>query len=110
MECNGLQPVEYRKCRRHYGTSCSSSFVQGRHREADAYIDEYTGEKRANNQMNWIFAKGQDLSTSNASHGFVTMSALFWPTEKHALALEFFAADVDKAPFRSAHPVGCNQT
>ncbi|KAH7083206.1 Hsp70 family protein, partial [Paraphoma chrysanthemicola] len=100
---NGL--VTKRKCRRHYGTCVAQIFDPSIHNEAESYISSYDGKKRADDQMNWTFKKGQDLPTSGAAHGKLTLHQNFWLNEKREMSLELMAANCAKAPQRSTHKV-----
>jgi hypothetical protein len=92
-------------CRRHYGTNCCRVFVRGVHRESDSFICRYTGVKSANNQMNWLISKGQELPTSVDVHGTISLSEKFWDGQRRVTHLELFASDDDKAPKRLTDPV-----
>ncbi|KAJ4295219.1 hypothetical protein N0V90_007230 [Kalmusia sp. IMI 367209] len=72
-----------------------------KHREQDSYINEYTGEKYAGNQVEWLINKGQDLSTVANVHGKISMRSLFWLHEARVAKTPLLAADVDDAPPRS---------
>ncbi|KAH7396595.1 hypothetical protein DE146DRAFT_763611 [Phaeosphaeria sp. MPI-PUGE-AT-0046c] len=86
-----------RKCRRHYGTACSSTFNRKIHKSRDRYIDEYDGRTMARNQMIWLVKKGEDLETSKASHAYTTLTAHFWPKESRRTTWELYACDADTA-------------
>ncbi|KAF1966104.1 hypothetical protein BU23DRAFT_574352 [Bimuria novae-zelandiae CBS 107.79] len=101
LEGDGRTPIRSRICRRHYGTDCSSLFQAGKHRKIDGYIDPYTGLKRANNQMNWLISKGQELATTEVDHGKLTMGYNMWEGSNKAMSVLLMACDVDKAPTRS---------
>jgi hypothetical protein len=94
-----------RKSRRHYGTSCTQTFNRRKHKPYEAYRDPYDGEKRADNQMSWLIAKGQDLQASNATHATEDMSTDFWPQESRRTEWELLACDLDIAPRSSNDPV-----
>lgn len=100
LEGDGRTPILARKCRRHYGTPHAAKFVAGKHREADSYICRYTGEKMANNQINWLLKKGQDLSTQANSHAQMLLCKQFWPDESREADIELVVCDADKAPSR----------
>jgi hypothetical protein len=51
-----------RLSRRNYGTPMSTVFVPGRHAEADAYYDPFTGAKMARSQISWFIRRGDPLS------------------------------------------------
>ncbi|KAH7396593.1 Hsp70 family protein [Phaeosphaeria sp. MPI-PUGE-AT-0046c] len=105
LEGDGRTPIKNRKCRRHYGTDCTSLFVSGKHREGDSYICPYTGGKRAANQMSWLLRKGQDLSTMADSHASYSFVQNFWQYEKRTACMELLACDGDRAPQRCKDPV-----
>jgi hypothetical protein len=100
LEGDGRPPIRNRKCRRHYGTACTQSFISGIHREADSFVCSYTGLKRAKNQISWHLKKGQDLSTSNLPHASLPMYTTFWPHDKRTVNLSLWATDIDKASSR----------
>ena len=51
-----------RRARRSYGVAGSHTFIDGRHLESDAFVDECTGQKMAGNQINWFIRKNQILT------------------------------------------------
>ncbi|KAI4710800.1 hypothetical protein J4E89_004390 [Alternaria sp. Ai002NY15] len=93
--------VQNRKCRRHYGTPCNSSFQSGKHLEADAYIDRYSGAKKATNQAEWLLNKGQDLATTKVPHATMSFSTKFWPHEARTHRVRLIATNSDEAPQHS---------
>jgi hypothetical protein len=101
--------VKIRKCRRHYGTSCSSLFQKAKHRAKDAYICPFTGDKRASNQMNWLLRKGQNLPTSSSEHGTLTFNMDFWVGKSRKATVELLAANGDQEPRFSDEPVSTHQ-
>jgi hypothetical protein len=105
LEGDGRAPIKNRKCRRYYGTDFVATFVLGKHREADASICSYTGLKQANNQMEWLLKKGQDLSTKNDSHAKVSFCQFFWPNDKRVAHMDLLACDGEKGPVRSLDKV-----
>ncbi|KAF2642545.1 hypothetical protein P280DRAFT_548006 [Massarina eburnea CBS 473.64] len=100
LESDGRTSVKFRKCRRNYGTMCNVVFRSGYHREADSYICQFSGIKRARSQMNWLIVKGQELSSSAEIHGTMSLCSDFWPGSRRIVHLGLFSADVDKAPTR----------
>ncbi|KAJ4295217.1 hypothetical protein N0V90_007228 [Kalmusia sp. IMI 367209] len=103
LEGDGRTTIKFRKCRRHYGTSCTLPFQPGVHRESDSYMCMYQGHKRADNQMSWIVKKGQQLGTADLSHGKIPIHRNFWTDERRVASLRLLAADCDLAPNRSKH-------
>jgi hypothetical protein len=107
--CKGMEgdhlAVVKRKSRRHYGTSCNRLFKYRVHRESDSYIDEYTGEKWANNQMSYLIKKGQDLNASSGTHGQIALTSNFWVDEPRYVTWKLLACDAEEAPQRSVHKV-----
>jgi hypothetical protein len=99
LEC-ASQLVKYRKCRRNYGIGCIEDFDSGKHREDEAYIDEYTGLKTAENQMDWLIKKGEDLATSIDAHAKLTFNEEFWSTESKTSSIDLYASEKDQAPQR----------
>jgi hypothetical protein len=79
--------------------------VLGQHSEADLFICQYTGTKRADNQIKWLVKKGQDLSTKNDSHAKMELCAHFWPSEERTMSVELLATDANKAPTHLKHKV-----
>lgn len=105
LEGDGRQPIKSRKCRRHYGTDCSTTFVAGRHEEVDSYICRFTGRKKACDQMSWLVKKGQDLSTSEASHVSHAFNSSRWLDAKKTTSVDLLASDEDEASGRCTDPV-----
>lgn len=105
LDGDGRTPIKARKCRRNYGTGCHTLFVPGKHREMDAFISSYTGEKRADSQMSWLVKKGQDLSTSEQSHATREFGASFWEGDDRKTSIYLLASDADKAALRSTDKV-----
>lgn len=97
--------ISQRKCRRHYGNAVQTAFITGKHLECDAFNDEFTGEKRASNQMSWLLHKGQNLSTTESCHGRLLLHRKFWPGKARVSSLQLRAADCNKAPKRSVDSV-----
>jgi hypothetical protein len=100
--------IATRKNRRHYGTSCNHVFDASIHKESDAYVDEYDGVKRAENQMDWLLKQGKDLPTPGAAHAKIDMNTNFWLGEKRQCWLELRACNKSKAPRRSCDNVGAS--
>jgi hypothetical protein len=100
MEGDDRPPIRNRKCRRHYGTSCTRPFIPGIHREADSFVCSFTGLKRADRQISWHLEKGQDLSTSKLPHASLRLCTYFWPHEERTVEVTLWATDMDKAPSR----------
>ncbi|PVI00348.1 Hsp70 family protein [Periconia macrospinosa] len=92
------QPIQARKCRRHYGTPCRPHFDKRKHREEDAHFSQYTGKKVAKNQVKWSVSKGQHLSTTATVHGIVELSARFWLHQDKKATARLLASDSDSAP------------
>ncbi|KAF1911224.1 hypothetical protein BDU57DRAFT_485781 [Ampelomyces quisqualis] len=105
LEGDGRAPIKNRKCRRNYGTDCCCKFIAGVHKATDAFIDSYTGIKSAENQMNWLVTKGQDLSTSDKAYSKVSFTQTFWPGEERTASVDLIASDAETAPKRSVEKV-----
>ncbi|RAR06959.1 hsp70 family protein [Stemphylium lycopersici] len=101
LEGDGRTQIKNRKCRRYYGTACSFQFIVCKHRETDSYRCEFTGQKYANHQMQWLLKKGQDLSSMSKSHTYTELSACFWPHSPRSITLDLLASNADVAPNRS---------
>lgn len=100
-----IPEVLTRKSRRHYGTSFAEPFSRRKHRNVDAFIDEYDGWKKADNQMKWLIKKGQDMHTSKAKHASVSLSMTYWPDESMETECELLACENDVAPQRATDAV-----
>ncbi|KAF2690232.1 hypothetical protein K458DRAFT_459297 [Lentithecium fluviatile CBS 122367] len=107
LESDGRATVKFHKCRRHYGTNSNSLFIKGKHRENEAFICQFTGVKRARDQMNWLVSKGQELSTSVDVHGTLDLSMKFWAGSRRHAVLPLYACDANKGPYRlsNVYPV-----
>ncbi|KAI1684350.1 hypothetical protein KJE20_06855 [Pyrenophora tritici-repentis] len=101
LESDGRAPIKNRKCRRHYGTDFYVPFVSGRHREADSFISQHDGFKKAANQMEWMLKKGQDLAAVSESHATLTLHQHFWPGDNRSASCDLLATDADKPSYRS---------
>jgi hypothetical protein len=77
LEGDGRPLICNRKCRRHYGTTCSEPFISDIHRVDNLYLCSYTGLKMAKRQISWHLKKGQDLSTSKMPHASLTLTSSF---------------------------------
>ncbi|KAJ4361747.1 hypothetical protein N0V83_010687 [Neocucurbitaria cava] len=100
LEGDGRPPIRNRKCRRHYGTGCTQSFIGGKHREADSFICPFSGTKMARKQISWHLRKGQDLSTSALPHAKMSMFSTFWSHEIRTVEVSLWATDTERAPNR----------
>lgn len=105
MEDEKKSAIKTRKCRKYYGTDYSPLFIPGKHKEAHSFIDAHDGAKRASNQMEWLLALGQDLSTSKKVHAKTSYSMCFWPGEKRETTVDLLASNGPKAPQRSVDKV-----
>ncbi|KAI4909431.1 hypothetical protein J4E90_008128 [Alternaria incomplexa] len=97
----GNNAILKRKSRRHYGTDCTEKFSRRTHKKVDMYCDKYTGEKRAENQMEWLIEKGQDLHASEATHAAAEILSTFWVGEERTTHWDLLSCDADVAPQRS---------
>ncbi|KAJ4360578.1 uncharacterized protein N0V89_001144 [Didymosphaeria variabile] len=104
LEGDGSAAIRSRICRRHYGTDCSTRFRAGEHKESDSFLCSFSGEKRADSQMDWIIKKGQELKTSEVGHGKVTISYTVWFGSSKILTMALMASDSDEAPTSSYDP------
>ncbi|CAA9962602.1 hypothetical protein P3342_002299 [Pyrenophora teres f. teres] len=101
LEGDGRAEIKNRKCRRYYGTNYYCHFIPGKHKEVDSFISKYDGRKQADNQMEWMLEKGQDLATKSESHGSKNFRQHFWAGDARVASLSLLASDSDKAPLRS---------
>ncbi|UPX15290.1 uncharacterized protein EKO05_0005744 [Ascochyta rabiei] len=102
LEGDGRKHIKNRKCRRNYGTECSRPFDAKQHKEIDAYICPFSGQKKARDQMAWGLKKGQDLSTSEVSHASTTFGQHIWVGNKRHSSIELMASDADKPATRAS--------
>jgi hypothetical protein len=105
LEGDGRAAIKNRKCRRHYGSECMPVFVPGKHLESEARICNYTGIKRADNQVEWLLKKGQDLATDTKSHTKCAFLNFFWPGNSRVSQMDLLACDAEKAPQRAKDKV-----
>ncbi|KAH8723592.1 Hsp70 family protein [Phaeosphaeriaceae sp. PMI808] len=106
LEGDGRPAIRSRKCRRHYGTHCNESFVEGRHRESESFICPFTGKKKAQDQISWHLKKGQDLPTSEFPHAKLALHRIFMPGLMPSdMTVTLWASDIDLAPNRMKNKV-----
>jgi len=108
LEGDKKSAIKTRKCRRHYGTDFHTTFDASKHKEADAFIDSFTGVKKASNQMEWLLTLGQDLPTSKEAHAKASFNYSFWPGQRRVSNLVLFASNAPKAPQRSVDQVSAS--
>ncbi|KAH7093078.1 hypothetical protein FB567DRAFT_487211 [Paraphoma chrysanthemicola] len=103
LEIDNDALVKNRKCRRHYGTAATHIFVAGVHPQSDLYTCPFTGDKRADNCMEWLIQKGQSLSTSASACTKLPLCLDFWMGEDRTANLKLLASNHDVAAARSVH-------
>ncbi|PLB48506.1 actin-like ATPase domain-containing protein [Aspergillus steynii IBT 23096] len=97
---DGIQPTS-KRCRRHYGFSCSIRFRDGIDNEAHAFIDIYDGVKRTGGIISWVMAKGDQYS-----EGHTIRKPLKWSHsvfESLVRPVKLYACDQAIAPERVDH-------
>jgi hypothetical protein len=92
--------VKYRKCRRSYGTDSGHHFRAGKHHEYESYVSDFTGEKLALGQMDWIVKKGEDLATRKDAHAKLEHTLDFWPKSRRTTSVGLYASEEDNPPQR----------
>jgi hypothetical protein len=105
LEAGENRVVLKRKSQRHYGTGCSQPFKYRLHRAADSFIDVYTDEKYARDQMSWLVKKGQDMHTYKATNMKKSIRSDFWPGEKRTTSWKLFVCNEYDAPQRETNKV-----
>ncbi|KAI4620986.1 hypothetical protein J4E83_005349 [Alternaria metachromatica] len=87
-------------CPRHFGFTFSPPFIQGRHHEVDAFVCDFTGVKKANNQMEWLLKKDQALAPKATVHAKWSFQHFFWSGESRVIRIDLFASRAKKGPAR----------
>jgi hypothetical protein len=90
--------VSRRLARKHYGSPCQQLFEEGVHDEGDAIISEYTGEKMATHQMDWMVAKGSELPVLEPKSFTITLRALFHEDEERTVHATLVGSYEDEQP------------
>ncbi|RPA76190.1 actin-like ATPase domain-containing protein [Ascobolus immersus RN42] len=54
--------VKSRKLKQHYGLRIGTSFIEGYHKEEDAWFSDWTGKKHTSNNIDWYASKGESVS------------------------------------------------
>lgn len=68
-------------------------------------MSQHKGTKQANNQMQWMLKKGQDLEAKSKSHATLDLFMYFWQGDTRRASSDLLATDLDKVPARSKDKV-----
>lgn len=92
--------IYVRKCRRHYGISASQLFSSFRHANEEYYEDQFDGEKKARQQMEWLIKKGDALLSNQTKHVSIIICRKFGLRDLRKFRTTVFACELDDAPKR----------
>lgn len=92
--------IYMRKCRRHYGISASQLFSSFKHANEEYYEDQFDGEKKAKQQMEWLIKKGDALLSNQTKHASIIICRKFGLRDLRKFRTTVFACELDDAPKR----------